>query len=119
MITTTLLTIMQLLLSFGNLCILGYALFKFLNKPHDTLEAKVIALEAEIIALKAELKEIMNSLHSGNDRFRKQDDTNEMFISCMLAFIDFEIAYCHHTNYEHSEDLEKAKTILQHYLAKR
>lgn len=107
-----LLPYVQLLVQLGTLGGMIYAFKLFLSKPHDTLEERVTTAEVEI-------KDIKASLLQGNDKFRKQDDTNEMFISCMLAFIDFEIAYCHHTNYEYSEDLEKAKTILQHYLAKR
>lgn len=107
-----LLPYVQLLVQLGTLGGMIYAFKLFLSKPHDTLEKRVTTAEVEI-------KDIKASLLQGNDKFRKQDDTNEMFISCMLAFIDFEIAYCHHTNYEYSEDLEKAKTILQHYLAKR
>lgn len=106
------LPLLQFLISLGTLCGMLYAFKLFLSTPHDSLEKRVATNEVDI-------KEIKQSLLQGNDKFRKQDDTNEMFISCMLAFIDFEIAYCHHTNYEYSEDLEKAKTILQHYLAKR
>lgn len=106
------LPLLQFVISFGTLCGMLYAFKLFLHRPHDTLTDRVTTIEVEI-------KDIKSSLLQGNDKFRKQDDTNEMFISCMLAFIDFEIAYCHHTNYEYSEDLEKAKTILQHYLAKR
>lgn len=111
-IITVVALVIGLLVSVGNLCIMIYALTKFISKPRTDLEERVTTTEVEI-------KDIKTSLLQGNDKFRKQDDTNEMFISCMLAFIDFEIAYCHHTNYEYSEDLEKAKTILQHYLAKR
>jgi len=112
------LPILQLVLAFGNICILGYALFKFLNKPHDTLETKVNVMDEE-------LKEIKQSLRLGNDRFREheekfkeQEETNATFKSVMLAFVDFEIAYCLHTNYEFTEDLKKAKKELQDYLAR-
>ncbi len=111
-VITAIALVLGLLVSLGNLCVMIYALSRFLSKPRTDLEERVTTAEVEI-------KDIKTSLLQGNDKFRKQNDTNEMFISCMLAFIDFEIAYCHHTNYEYSEDLEKAKTILQHYLAKR
>ena len=58
--TQTLITIMQMILSFGNICILGYAFVKFLNKPHDDLRDKVNAHEIEI-------KDIKSALHQGND----------------------------------------------------
>ena len=54
----------------------------------------------------------------GNDKFKKQDDTNEVFINCMLAFIDFELSYCSHTDYKYTEDLDEAKATLRKHLAK-
>lgn len=119
-----------------------YVFIKFLNKPHDTLEEKHDNLEktveelgrkissletlvktmAEHTALLNEhsvkLKEHEESLHHGNDKFRKQADINEVFINCMLAFIDFEMAYCAHTGYEDITDLTNAKDTLRKYLAK-
>lgn len=103
---------MQLFLTFGNCCIMLFAFKTFLTKPHNSLEQRVTTVETEV-------KDIKESLHKGNERFQTQEESNEMFISCMLAFIDFEIAYCTHTGYDHSEDLTKAKEILQKYLAKR
>ena len=109
---------MQLILSFGNICILLYALYKFLNKPHNSLEQRVTTLEVET-------KDIKSSLLAGNDRFREQDDVNneqaeanEAFAMCMLSFIDFELAFCTHTNYMDTEDLHKAKETLRKYLSK-
>ena len=103
---------MQAMLAFGNLCIMLFALRSFLKKPHEAMENRVFTLETKVA-------EIENSLHKGNDRFREQDTMNEVFLECMLAFIDFEIAYCLHTGYEHSEDLNRAKKTLQEYLAKK
>lgn len=105
-------TIGQCLLLFGNLCIMLYAFSKFLNKPHNDLETRLTELEVVV-------KQHDESLKHGNDKFRKQADFNEVFINCMLAFIDFEIAYCYHTGYEYDEDLNKARDTLQKYLAKK
>lgn len=109
---TTILPFLQIILTFGNICVLAYALFKFLNRPHDTLEDKVNAHEVEI-------KEIKSSLLQGNDRFREQDDTNEVLIHSVLALIEFEIAYCLTEHKEPSRDLERAKEDLHNYLSKR
>lgn len=109
---TTILPIFQLTLTFGNICVLAYALFKFLNKPHDTLEDRVNAHEVEIADIK-------KSLLQGNDRFREQDDTNEVLIHSVLALIEFEIAYCLTEHKEPSKDLERAKEDLHAYLSKR
>lgn len=112
MTTEMLLTGMQIFISFANICILLYALYKFLNKPHDTLEQRVISIETEV-------KDIKESLHQGNDRFRSQEDTNEVLIHSVLALIEFEIQYCLTEHKEMSKDLEKAKEDLHSYLARK
>ena len=103
---------MSLFLNFSSVCAVCYGFYKFINKPRTTLESRVTEVEVKV-------KEIDASLKQGNDRFREQAETNELFISCMLSFINFEIAYCIHTGYEHDKDLIKAKETLEHYLAKR
>ena len=103
---------LQTVLAGANICIIGYGFYRFLNKPHTTLESKVNEHDVKI-------KEIEDSLKQGNDRFREQDNTNEVMQICMLALIDFELSYCSHTNYEHTEDLIKAKDILRKHLASK
>ena len=112
MSTQTILPILQMILAFGNICVLAYALIKFLNKPHDTLESRVQTLELEI-------KETKQSLHQGNDRFREQEDTNSVLIHSVLALIEFEIQYCIEEKKPMSKDLEKAKDDLHNYLARK
>lgn len=106
------LPILQVILTSGNICILAYALFNFLKKPQNSLEERVSVTEIKI-------KEIEASLLQGNDRFREQESTNEVMQSCMLALIDFELAYCIHTSYEDTDDLMKAKTELRKHLSRR
>ena len=105
------LPVFQLAVSICTLLGMFYAFTKFLKSPHDSLESRVIALELK-------QKETDQKLHEGDDRFKKQDDTNEVFINCMLAFIDFELSYCSHTDYKYTEDLDKAKDTLRKHLAK-
>lgn len=109
---TQILPVLQVILTSANILILAYAFLKFLNKPHSTLEEQVKTHDVEI-------KEIKASLLQGNDRFRDQESTNEVMQSCMLALIDFELAYCIHTNYADTEDLMKAKTELRKHLARK
>lgn len=109
---TALLPFFQLVLTFGNICVLAYALFKFLNRPHDTLEDRVNAHEVEIADIK-------KSLLQGNDRFREQDDTNEVLLHSVLALIEFEIQFCLVEHKEMSAGLTKAKEDLNNYLSKR
>ena len=105
------LTVFQLAVSMCTLLGMFYAFKKFIEKPHDTLEERINTLEMK-------QKETEQKLHQGNDRFKKQDDTNEVFINCMLAFIDFELSYCSHTDYKYTEDLDKAKDTLRRHLAR-
>ena len=113
------LPIAQLVLACCNIVILGYALFKFLSKPHDTLEQEVKMLKTRVDAHDLQFKEVANRLEEGNDNFIEQKQLNEIFINCMLAFIDFEMAYCTATGYKDTEDLKNAKTTLRAYLAKQ
>ena len=106
------LPIMQLLLTTINICVMVYAFLKFLKKPHDTLETRLGVLEVEI-------KEIKASLLQGNDRFREQDDTNEIILHSVLALIEFEMQYCITEKKPVTEELAQAKKDLNSYLSKR
>ena len=103
---------LQLILSVGNVCILGYALFKFISKPHDTLETRVTTVELKV-------SEIESYLKQGNDRFRELYDTSEVLLRTTIALIDFEIQYCLTENKPLSKDLEKAREELHTYLSRK
>lgn len=109
---STILPVMQTVLAFGNICIIAYAFFRFLGKPHDTLEARILVLEAK-------QKEIESSLLQGNDRFRQQEDVNEVIIHSTLALIEFEMQYCLTEHKQMSSGLERAKDNLNRFLSKR
>ena len=76
-------------------------------------------LKEKVDGHEVRLNKVESSLYQGNDQFRKQADLNEVFINCMLAFIDFEMAYCSSTGYKDTEDLETAKSTLRKYLARK
>ncbi len=89
------------------------------SEPFEQLRGRVDAHDVEIGDIKMALKQ-------GNDRFREQEkhdkmqeETNEVMQLCMLALIDFELSYCSHTNYPHTEDLEKAKDTLRKHLTRK
>ena len=104
--------ILQTFVLFANVCVIAFGFYKFLGKPHSTLENRVAVLEAKD-------KEKDEKLKSGNKRFDNLEEKTQVFINCMLAFIDFEIAFCQDTKYMHTEDLMKAKTVLMQYLSKK
>lgn len=104
--------ILEIFLGLCNCCIMLAIFWGFIRRPHNNLEDRVKTVEVQV-------EEMKNSLYQGNDRFREQKDMNEVFINCMLSFIDFEIAFCMNSGYEHSTDLMKAKEVLQHYLARK
>lgn len=106
------LSLLQVILAFGNICVLGYALVKFLNRPHNTLEERVNAHDVEI----REIKEI---LRQRNDRDKEQEDTNEILLRCTFALLEFEVHYCETEQKPISKNLEKAKDDLHDYLARK
>lgn len=116
---TALLPYLQTFLAIGNLVIMLWALKNFLSKPTASLSESVKAIEKRVDAQDMILKDMQKSLDSSHEKHREQHDTNEVFITSMLAFIDFEIAFCQHTKYEYTEDLLKAKETLQRHLARR
>ena len=117
--TQFIITLMQIILSFGNICILAYAFIKFINKPHDTLETRHNDLEKRVDKHELRLEDIDKSLRFGNDHFREQDTTNEVLIHSVLALIEFGIQYCLVEHKEINKGLEKAKDDLNNYLARK
>lgn len=108
----TIQSILNLILSVANLCVLGYALFKFSKKPHDTLDQRVTALEVEV-------KNIKESLNHGQDKFRKHDESIKVLLHSTLALIEFEIQYCLIEHKEMSDSLKKAKEDLHNFLSEK
>lgn len=80
--------------------------------PFKTLTDKVEEHEVR-------LNKVESSLYLGNDRFREQENTNEVLLRSLLALIEFEIQYCLTENKPISKDLEKAKDDLHSFLSKR
>lgn len=103
---------MQIVLAFGNICIMLYALKVFLTKPRNAMEERIATLEVK-------MKEVEASLQQGNDNFRSQKQTNEVLLHSTLALIEFEIQYCIVEKKSPTPELQKAKEDLQAYLSKK
>ena len=109
---TSILPLLQTILALGNICVIAYGFYKFLGRPHSTLEQRVAVLESKVDEHEEKLK-------GGNKKFEGLDEKNKVFMHCMLCFIDFEMAYCQDTGYAHTDDLLKAKQVLHEYLSKK
>lgn len=105
-------TVLSLFISMCTAITLIYGFGKFLRKPHDTLEERIIVLETK-------MKETDERLAKGDDKFKEQDTTNEVLIRSTLALIEFEIQYCLTENKQITNGLSKAKDDLQEYLSRR
>lgn len=86
------------------------------NTMKRTAEQPFNDLKRRVDGHDIEISDIKQALKLGNDRFREQEETNATFKSVMLSFVNFEIAYCLHTNYPHTEELIQAKDELESYL---
>lgn len=62
-----------------------------------------------------EMKQIQNEARfaKGDEHFDVQAGYNKMFMQVQLAFVDFSLAFCKHTNYPNTENIEKTKQMIQ------
>ena len=104
--------ILKVLLQIANVVVLGYALFRFMKKPHDSLETRIISIEER-------LEKVEQSQTRRDEKISKVSETNEVLIHSVLALIEFEIQYCLTEHKDMSKDLEKAKEDLHSYLARK
>lgn len=103
--TTTIMTGMQMILAFCNICIIGYGFYKFLNTPRDSMEQRITALEIKVENLKSSQE---------NDQ-----DTLKVLTRSTLALIEFEMQYCMTENKDMSDSLKAAKRDLEEFLSQR
>lgn len=109
---STILSYMQLLLTFGNVCILAYGFKKFLNKPHDSLEERVVKCEKDI-------EGIRQSLFRGDGKFQEHERALKVLVRATIALVEFEMQYCLTEHKEMSKGLEKAKEALDEFVAEK
>lgn len=108
---------LKIVLQLANVVVLAYALYRFLNRPHDTLADEVKKLKEEIARLNVTIENMQRSLDSSHEKHREQDRTNKVFKRVFILLANFEVAYCQETGYVHTEDLKEAKRELEEYLA--
>lgn len=101
---------MKMFLQFANIVVICYGLYKFLGKPHSTLEQRVAKNENDIAAIKASLKQ-------GNHRFNVLIKGLEIIMRSVVALIEFEQNYCMTEHKEFSDELKTSKKELNSYLS--
>lgn len=104
--------ILKVALQIANVVVLAYALYKFLNKPHNTLEERVNKCESDI-------KDVKQSLFRGDGKFQEQERALKVIIRATLALVEFEMQYCLTEHKEMSKGLEKAKEALDEFVAEK
>lgn len=109
---SAILPVLQMILAGGNIIIIAYGFYKFLGKPHSTLEARVTVLETEV-------RNIKQSTRDGDKQIAVNAEATAILQHCLLALIEFEISYCLASGYKDTKDLEDAKKELHNYLAKK
>lgn len=105
-----LLKYMDLILKFANIAIICYGLYKFLGKPHSSLEQRVAQNEKDIAEMKGSLKQ-------GNRRFSLLAKGLEIIMRSVVALIEFEANYCMTEHKEFSDELKESKKELNSYLS--
>lgn len=104
---------LQLFLQFANCIIILFGFYKFLGKPHSTLEQRVTAIEKRLDNIDTP----HGSLAKGNKKFNHLIKGLEIIMRSMMALIEFEQNYCMTEHKEFSDGLKESKKELNNYLS--
>lgn len=110
MTTSTLIALIGVVLTVLNI------IDKIINLKKNA-DAPLKELERRVDFLEGKQKENEDRFLKGNDQFRRLYEFTRIFIQVNLAFVDFETAFCQHTNYADTKDLELARKTLQDSLS--
>ncbi len=89
---------------------------KLINMKKNA-NAPIEEIKKRLDFLEGKQRENEDRFLKGNDQFRRLYEFTRIFIQVNLAFVDFETAFCQHTNYTDTTDLEKARKTLQDSLS--
>lgn len=106
----------QFVMAIGILLTVLNIIDKIINLKKNA-NAPIEEVKKRLDYLEGKQKENEDRFLKGNDQFRRLYDFTRIFIQVNLAFIDFETAFCQHTNYTDTTDLEKARKTLQDSLS--
>ena len=85
----------------------------------DKSDTPFKALSGKVEEHDVRIGKIESSLFLGNDRFREQDNMNEILLRSLIALIEYEIQFCITEDKPITKELEKAKDDLHTFLSKR
>ena len=102
-------TVMQLIISFGTICTLLYTFSKFVSKPTDTLKDRIDSLERW-------RNVVEQRLSKGSAHFDTLDDSARITQQSLLAIMDGLYPLIDGDN---KEELKKARNNLYEYLSDR
>ena len=101
---------LQVFLQFANVCIILFGFWKFMGKPHSTLEQRVASLEKRMDKTEARL-------NTGNKRFNGTERGLTIIMKSIIALIEWEFQYCSDEHKIPSDALKNARNDLNSYLA--
>lgn len=102
----SIITIFQLIISFGTVCTLLYAFTKFTQRPQETQDERIAALEARVSKLEDNGADI-------NTHIANIDRGSMVMQKAMLAMID------HAIGNEDEDNIKKARKALYDYLTSK
>lgn len=103
---STILTIFQLIISFGTVCTLLYAFVKFSQKPQQTQDERINSLEDRVSVLEGKQNDT-------NERLSNIENGNHVIQQSLLAMLD------HAINGNNTESLIRTRDLLYQYLTKK
>ena len=117
---SSILPVLQMLVSFATLCGLLYAFKNFLQKPQKTVNEEFEEFKKESMKEREDLKHrlsVVETWRSGClSRFENQDKSHRVTQKALLALIDKEIEDQSGTNREPAKELIEARQDLYQHL---
>lgn len=102
----SIITIFQLIISFGTVCTLLYAFTKFTQRPQETQDERITALEARVNKLEEQSADT-------NIHITSIEKGNKVMQQAMLAMLD------HAIGNEDQDNIRKARKDLFDYLTSK
>lgn len=106
------LKLLQTVLAACNIIIILYGFYKFLGKPHESLESKIKELEGKI-------EELERFVVEDRNRTKEQNATNEILLSSVFALVECMMQNVAEDGKQVSPGLAKAKEELNRFLVKK